>query len=77
MSINYILCPICNKEVESASHLLFSCEFAREIFVRISSWWEVPFSEFSSYDEWLVWLLNLRLPRLNKQMLEGVCYTMW
>ena len=32
LSINSILCPNCNNEVESASHLFFSCEFAREIF---------------------------------------------
>ncbi|GJU49401.1 hypothetical protein Tco_1218956, partial [Tanacetum coccineum] len=49
----------------------------QEIFARITSWWEVPFSEISSYDEWFLWLMNLRLPLLNKQMLEGVCYTMW
>ncbi|GJU82680.1 RNA-directed DNA polymerase, eukaryota [Tanacetum coccineum] len=77
MSINSILCPNCDKEVESSSHIFFSCQFAREIFARITSWWEVPFSEISSYDEWFLWLMNLRLPLLNKQMLEGVCYTMW
>ncbi|GJU14907.1 RNA-directed DNA polymerase, eukaryota [Tanacetum coccineum] len=77
MSINSILCPNCDKEVESSSHIFFSCQFAREIFARITSWWEVPFSEISSYDEWFLWLMNLRLPLLNKQILEGVCYTMW
>ncbi|GKA94797.1 RNA-directed DNA polymerase, eukaryota, reverse transcriptase zinc-binding domain protein, partial [Tanacetum coccineum] len=77
ISINSILCPNCDKEVESSSHIFFSCQFAREIFARITSWWEVPFSEISSYDEWFLWLMNLRLPLLNKQMLEGVCYTMW
>ncbi|GJR41813.1 RNA-directed DNA polymerase, eukaryota [Tanacetum coccineum] len=77
MSINSILCPNCDKEVELSSHIFFSCQFAREIFSRITSWWEVPFSEISSYDEWFLWLMNLRLPLLNKQMLEGVCYTMW
>ncbi|GJT47648.1 RNA-directed DNA polymerase, eukaryota, reverse transcriptase zinc-binding domain protein [Tanacetum coccineum] len=50
MSINSILCPNCDKEVESSSHIFFSCQFAREIFARITSWWEVPFSEISSYN---------------------------
>ncbi|GJX98277.1 RNA-directed DNA polymerase, eukaryota [Tanacetum coccineum] len=54
MSINSILCPNCDKEVESSSHIFFSCQFAREIFARITSWWEVPFSEISSYDEWFL-----------------------
>ncbi|GKB25703.1 RNA-directed DNA polymerase, eukaryota, reverse transcriptase zinc-binding domain protein, partial [Tanacetum coccineum] len=32
MDIESILCPICNKEVESSSHVFFTCHIAREIF---------------------------------------------
>ncbi|GKA81636.1 RNA-directed DNA polymerase, eukaryota, reverse transcriptase zinc-binding domain protein [Tanacetum coccineum] len=77
MNIDSILCPICDKEVESSNHIFFACHFAREIFTRISTWWDVPFIEMSTYEEWLLWLLNLRLSCINKQMLEGVCYIMW
>ncbi|GJU95392.1 RNA-directed DNA polymerase, eukaryota [Tanacetum coccineum] len=54
MIIDSILCLIYDKEVESSSHIFFSCQFAREIFARITSWWDVPFFEISYYDEWLL-----------------------
>ncbi|GJW46936.1 RNA-directed DNA polymerase, eukaryota, reverse transcriptase zinc-binding domain protein, partial [Tanacetum coccineum] len=60
MNNDSILCPICDKEVESSNHIFFACHFAREIFTRISTWWDVPFIEMSTYEEWLLWLSNLR-----------------
>nr|GEZ22913.1 RNA-directed DNA polymerase, eukaryota [Tanacetum cinerariifolium] len=33
--------------------------------------------DFDSYEEWLAWLVNVRLPSKNKKMLEGVFYVMW
>ncbi|GKA00297.1 RNA-directed DNA polymerase, eukaryota, reverse transcriptase zinc-binding domain protein [Tanacetum coccineum] len=77
IDIHSILCPICDKEVESSSHLFFSCQFARMIFSKIACWWDIINSEISSYEEWLVWLLNSRLQSKHKKLLEGVCYVMW
>nr|GEU42597.1 RNA-directed DNA polymerase, eukaryota, reverse transcriptase zinc-binding domain protein [Tanacetum cinerariifolium] len=48
------------KEVESSNHLFFACHFAREILSRIALWWDVPFIEMSSYEEWLLWISTLR-----------------
>nr|GFA25609.1 RNA-directed DNA polymerase, eukaryota [Tanacetum cinerariifolium] len=77
MNIESIICPICDKEVESSSHIFLACHFVREVFSRIATWWDVPFIEMSTYEEWLLWILNLRLPFNNKHMLEGVCYIIW
>ncbi|GJR86855.1 RNA-directed DNA polymerase, eukaryota, reverse transcriptase zinc-binding domain protein [Tanacetum coccineum] len=77
MNLDSILCSICDKEVESSKHLFFACHFAREILFRIATWWDVPLIELSSYEEWLLWISNLSIPFFNKQLLEGVCYTMW
>ncbi|GKC52975.1 RNA-directed DNA polymerase, eukaryota [Tanacetum coccineum] len=53
MNIDSILCHICDKTVESASHIFFACHIAREVFHKITSWWDVKFMEVSSYEEWL------------------------
>nr|GEY48998.1 RNA-directed DNA polymerase, eukaryota, reverse transcriptase zinc-binding domain protein [Tanacetum cinerariifolium] len=55
----------------------FSCGMAREVVNLITRWWNVPNSDFDSYEEWLAWLVNVRLPSKNKKMLEGVFYVMW
>ncbi|GJT71754.1 RNA-directed DNA polymerase, eukaryota, reverse transcriptase zinc-binding domain protein [Tanacetum coccineum] len=77
MDIESILCPICDKEVESSSHIFFTCHIAREIFRKILCWWDINVTEVSSYEEWLEWLLNIRLHSKHKKLLEGVCYVMW
>ncbi|GJZ64306.1 RNA-directed DNA polymerase, eukaryota [Tanacetum coccineum] len=77
MDIDSILFPICNNAVESTTHIFFTCRIARELFRKILRWWDISYTEVSSYEEWLDWILNLRLSDKFKQLLEGVCYTMW
>nr|GEZ23270.1 RNA-directed DNA polymerase, eukaryota, reverse transcriptase zinc-binding domain protein [Tanacetum cinerariifolium] len=50
---------------------------AREVMKLIARWWNVPESDFDSYEEWLAWFANVRLPLKNKNMLEGVFYVLW
>nr|GEW75636.1 cysteine-rich receptor-like protein kinase [Tanacetum cinerariifolium] len=54
IDINSILCPICEREVESVSHVFFSCYVAKDNFKKVCRWWNVDFAEVSSYDEWLL-----------------------
>ncbi|GJW11559.1 RNA-directed DNA polymerase, eukaryota, reverse transcriptase zinc-binding domain protein [Tanacetum coccineum] len=75
--IDSIMCAICDKGAETSSHLFFSCCMVRQVVRLITRWWDVPYMEFESYDGWLAWLVNLRLPYKNKMMLEGVFYVMW
>ncbi|GJZ28755.1 RNA-directed DNA polymerase, eukaryota [Tanacetum coccineum] len=49
----------------------------REVFRKILLWWEINVTMVSSYDEWLEWLLNIRLHSKHKKLFEGVCYVMW
>ncbi|GJQ95193.1 RNA-directed DNA polymerase, eukaryota, reverse transcriptase zinc-binding domain protein [Tanacetum coccineum] len=77
MIIDSILCHICEKAVESSSHTFFVCHIARDVFCKINRWWDISFMEVSSYEEWLNWLLNLRLHSKHKHLLEGVCYISW
>ncbi|GJT71692.1 RNA-directed DNA polymerase, eukaryota, reverse transcriptase zinc-binding domain protein [Tanacetum coccineum] len=52
MDIDYILCPTCGKAVESTRHIFFTCQIARDILHLITSWWNIPYMEVSSYEEW-------------------------
>ncbi|GJS00841.1 RNA-directed DNA polymerase, eukaryota, reverse transcriptase zinc-binding domain protein [Tanacetum coccineum] len=61
IDIPSILCPICDREVESMSHLFFKCHVATDIFKKICRWWNVDFVDIKSYDDWFSWLLNLNL----------------
>ncbi|GJT95671.1 RNA-directed DNA polymerase, eukaryota [Tanacetum coccineum] len=72
-----ILCPLCSIAVESSSHLLFSCQLARYLMLKVAHWWELEIHNFNSYGDWLIWLKNIRLPLKLKKILEGSCYVMW
>ncbi|GJY39564.1 RNA-directed DNA polymerase, eukaryota, reverse transcriptase zinc-binding domain protein [Tanacetum coccineum] len=73
LELQSILCPNCNKEVESTSHIFFACSMVRDLYRKIASWWELSYSEFDSYDDWLDWFQVLRLHSKHRDMLEGAC----
>nr|GEY70714.1 RNA-directed DNA polymerase, eukaryota [Tanacetum cinerariifolium] len=75
--INSIMCEICHNGVETVTHLFFSCCLVREVTRLICRWWDMPFEEFVSYEDWLEWILRLRLPAKNKMMFEGVFFVLW
>ncbi|GJT47677.1 RNA-directed DNA polymerase, eukaryota [Tanacetum coccineum] len=77
IDIPSIQCPICNLAVESSSHIFFSCPVARKVWRKIMIWWELDDPAFHSYNEWLLWIVNIRLPKQLKEFLEGICYVMW
>ncbi|GJT71400.1 RNA-directed DNA polymerase, eukaryota [Tanacetum coccineum] len=77
MDIDSILCPTCGKAVESTRHIFVTCQITRDILHLITSWWNIPYMEVSSYEEWLVWILSLRLSIKHKRIFEGVCYVTW
>ncbi|GJR00653.1 RNA-directed DNA polymerase, eukaryota, reverse transcriptase zinc-binding domain protein [Tanacetum coccineum] len=77
MDIDSILCPMCGIAVESTRHLFFTCHISRDILRKISRWWDIEYTEIASYEEWLVWILNIRLSRKHKQLFEGICYVLW
>nr|GEY55493.1 RNA-directed DNA polymerase, eukaryota [Tanacetum cinerariifolium] len=77
IDIESISCPLCNSIPESSSHLFFACNFARDIMRKIHRWWEVDNMDFVSYEDWLDWLGNTRLPIIKKRLLEGIHYIVW
>ncbi|GJV11335.1 RNA-directed DNA polymerase, eukaryota [Tanacetum coccineum] len=77
IEIQSIMCPCCNKEVESSSHIFFRCPVVRNLYRKISIWWDYPYVEFDSYDNWLEWLSSLRSNSKRKAILEGIFYITW
>ncbi|GJY51321.1 hypothetical protein Tco_0442168, partial [Tanacetum coccineum] len=58
--------------VESTSHTFLSCHLARQIWSKITRWWDMDATAFTCYDDWLIWLGNIRFPKHLKTLLEGV-----
>ncbi|GJT62689.1 RNA-directed DNA polymerase, eukaryota [Tanacetum coccineum] len=75
--IDSFLCPSCETAVESSSHTFFQCKIATDLLRMITRWWNVPYVDISSYEEWLEWFKNLCLQSKYKQLFEGVCYIAW
>ncbi|GJW98631.1 RNA-directed DNA polymerase, eukaryota [Tanacetum coccineum] len=77
IDIPSIICPICSSAGESCSHLIFSCNLARLILRKVARWWELDIPDFHSYEDWLAWLISLRIFKGLNNVLEGVFYVMW
>nr|GEZ69203.1 RNA-directed DNA polymerase, eukaryota, reverse transcriptase zinc-binding domain protein [Tanacetum cinerariifolium] len=56
IEISFIMCPLCNSSVESASHLFFTCHVARLIWKKVLQWWDLDENMIDSYDDWLLLL---------------------
>ncbi|GJY01404.1 RNA-directed DNA polymerase, eukaryota, reverse transcriptase zinc-binding domain protein [Tanacetum coccineum] len=69
IDIPSILCPVCGSVTESSSHLFFDCLVAKDNFRKICRWWEVDFMEVHTFDEWVSWIVNLRIPIKHKSLL--------
>ncbi|GJX26136.1 RNA-directed DNA polymerase, eukaryota [Tanacetum coccineum] len=77
VEIPSILCHLCNEVVESTSYIFFSCSLARQVMIKVCRWWELEYTSMNSYTEWLSWFSNIRLSKLKKEILEGICYVTW
>ncbi|GJX38651.1 RNA-directed DNA polymerase, eukaryota [Tanacetum coccineum] len=47
LDIPSIICPLCSIVVESTSHLLFSCQLARQLMIKVVHWWELEYQAFT------------------------------
>nr|GEV96766.1 RNA-directed DNA polymerase, eukaryota, reverse transcriptase zinc-binding domain protein [Tanacetum cinerariifolium] len=66
IEIAIISCVNCDKGVETTTYLFFTCDMAQQVMKLINRWWEVPDMEISSYDSWQNWMVNIRMPSINK-----------
>ncbi|GJY46563.1 RNA-directed DNA polymerase, eukaryota [Tanacetum coccineum] len=83
MDIDSIVCPICNAGVESTNHIFFQCVVVRQIMRKISSWWNIDYSDVNSYEEWVSfgWFLfgfnpnSKAFLRVYTMVCGGICGT--
>ncbi|GJV06848.1 hypothetical protein Tco_1344504 [Tanacetum coccineum] len=54
-----------------------SSKSCSHIMRKISSWWNIDYSDVNSYEEWQVWLVSIRIQSKLKGVLEGVYYGLW
>ncbi|KAJ9545729.1 hypothetical protein OSB04_025436 [Centaurea solstitialis] len=51
VDLNSVLCPRCEREVESVSHALFGCKKVKGFWMRVGRWWGLDVSSCNSLDE--------------------------
>nr|GEV41831.1 RNA-directed DNA polymerase, eukaryota [Tanacetum cinerariifolium] len=64
-------------ELEQFNALKLLLAVVRNLYRKISIWWDNPYVEFDSYDNWLEWLSSLRSNSKRKAILEGIFYITW
>nr|GEV66534.1 RNA-directed DNA polymerase, eukaryota, reverse transcriptase zinc-binding domain protein [Tanacetum cinerariifolium] len=47
------------------------------IWKKVLRWWDLDENMIDSYDDWLLLLKNIRLPKRLKDLFECVCYVKW
>nr|GEX75577.1 RNA-directed DNA polymerase, eukaryota, reverse transcriptase zinc-binding domain protein [Tanacetum cinerariifolium] len=78
IDIGSILCPVCDRDVETSNHLFFLCEMAVDLWVLVARWWELDIPVTSSVLEWVAWIDSARLPIKVRNCLDVVALTlMW
>ncbi|GJW01789.1 retrovirus-related pol polyprotein from transposon TNT 1-94 [Tanacetum coccineum] len=65
IDIDSIMCVICDNGVETSRYLFFYCCMVRQIVRKITRWWDVPYVEVESYEDWYNWLVNLRISSMH------------
>ncbi|GJW90119.1 RNA-directed DNA polymerase, eukaryota, partial [Tanacetum coccineum] len=75
--VSDLLCPLCSSAQEDSSHLFFSCRLATDIVRLVCRWWNLSWTPFGSYVDWLNWFNSIRLSSKVKDLLEGVLYITW
>ncbi|GJW76140.1 RNA-directed DNA polymerase, eukaryota [Tanacetum coccineum] len=76
IDIESLSCVNCDVGIETNDHLFFACNTAKKISKLINRWWDVPFMDINSYGEWRSWIDNVKLPKKNKSMFQGIRRTL-
>nr|GEV76944.1 reverse transcriptase domain, reverse transcriptase zinc-binding domain protein [Tanacetum cinerariifolium] len=76
IDIGSVLCPDCDRDVETTNHLFFSCEMAVDLWVLVARWWELDILITSFVLEWVTWIDTARLPRKVRNCLDAIALTL-
>ncbi|GJU48092.1 RNA-directed DNA polymerase, eukaryota, reverse transcriptase zinc-binding domain protein [Tanacetum coccineum] len=71
-----LLCPVCNKHVESVDHLFFLCGMTRDIWGLLARWCDLDILKVYNIAEWFRWLDVAHVSKNARLILEGVATMM-
>ncbi|XP_076896664.1 uncharacterized protein LOC143549701 [Bidens hawaiensis] len=71
-------CPICDRDEESADHILFLCEEAQAVWCLISQWCKVPPIYAFSVQDLVELHRYMSVPKVKAKAFHAICLiTMW
>ncbi|XP_071705038.1 uncharacterized protein [Rutidosis leptorrhynchoides] len=51
IDLDSVRCPVCNKDLETAEHILLHCDFAKDLWSRIFKWWNANRQPYTILDD--------------------------
>ncbi|GJQ96137.1 RNA-directed DNA polymerase, eukaryota, reverse transcriptase zinc-binding domain protein [Tanacetum coccineum] len=66
MDIMAISCPSCNANVESANHIFFECNIAKDVWSLVNNWCEISLPLVTSFEEHQVWSSSWNVSKNKK-----------
>ena len=73
IDVESVLCPCCQEEEETVSHLFFGCIIARQVWSRMESWIQMDIPQFHSPIELVNWVDSHPVGRLVRSKVESIC----
>ena len=79
LEIESILCPTCGVGMETMSHTLFACCFAKEVWSHVYRWCNVSMFSGESFSEWWEWCDSIPKNMRYKMHVIGLatCWMIW
>ncbi|XP_071712659.1 uncharacterized protein [Rutidosis leptorrhynchoides] len=53
IDLHSLRCPVCDGDIETVEHILFTCNFAKEVWLKVLKWWGYGSSIFGYEDIFL------------------------
>ncbi|GJX66973.1 RNA-directed DNA polymerase, eukaryota, reverse transcriptase zinc-binding domain protein [Tanacetum coccineum] len=72
IDVGSILCPICMEDVETANHIFFSCNMAKDLWSMFAKWWDIDIPVCANSTDWFEWLDDLNVSNKVRSFIEGV-----
>ncbi|GKC30515.1 reverse transcriptase domain, reverse transcriptase zinc-binding domain protein [Tanacetum coccineum] len=72
IDLDSLLCPSCGDMVESCSHCVAMCNFARSVWEKIFGWWKIGNVNAFSIEEFFSFNGNANVPSLSSKMWQAV-----
>ncbi|GJS99976.1 RNA-directed DNA polymerase, eukaryota [Tanacetum coccineum] len=81
LDIESILCPSCNRHVESDNHVFFSCDAALSIWRLVRVWCNSTFPVLNSCEDWDSWFCAWHALKASKDRAYAIyaasCWLIW